>query len=60
MENWPITVVQAPVNSEAEFTHDVPFRWKASERGTAAVLDPRFVQRHWGPVAGDSSSGTAA
>ena len=26
MENWPITVVQAPVNSEAEFTHDIPFR----------------------------------
>ena len=46
MENWPITVVQAPVNSEADFSQDIPFRFKASERGVAAVLDPRFVQRH--------------
>jgi hypothetical protein len=57
MENWPITVVQAPVNSEAEFTHDIPFRWKASERGTPAVLDPRFVQRHRA-ITTSSSSGT--
>ncbi len=56
MENWPITVVQAPVNSEAEFTHDIPFRWKASERGTPAVLDPRFVQRHRA-ISTSSSSG---
>ncbi len=46
MENWPITVVQAPVNSEAEFNQDVPFRFKASERGVAAILDPRYIQRH--------------
>ncbi|HEY1065912.1 MAG TPA: hypothetical protein VGE52_07375, partial [Pirellulales bacterium] len=43
MENWPITIVQAPANSEAEFTHDVVFRVKASERGAAAVLEPRAV-----------------
>jgi len=58
MENWPITVVQAPVNSEAEFTHDIPFRWKASERGTPAVLDPRFVQRHRA-ITTSSSSGAS-
>lgn len=46
MQNWDITVVQAPVNSEAEFTKDVVARFKASERGTPAVEDPRFVQRH--------------
>lgn len=43
MENWPLTVVQAPANSEAEFTADVVMRWKASERGAAATLEPRYV-----------------
>lgn len=43
MENWPITVVQAPSNSEAEFTQDVVMRWKASERGTPATMDPRYM-----------------
>ncbi len=43
MENWPITVTQAPAGSEAEFTHDVIVRYKASERGAAAVLNPRYV-----------------
>ncbi len=41
--NWPITVVQAPSNSEAEFTQDIVLRWKASERGSAVVLEPRCV-----------------
>lgn len=41
MENWPLTVVQAPLNSEAEFSQDVVVRWKASERGVAAVREPR-------------------
>lgn len=43
MENWPITVVQAPANSEAEFTSDIVMRFKASERGAAATLEPRYV-----------------
>jgi hypothetical protein len=43
MENWPITVTQAPLNSEAEFASDIVLRFKASERGAAAVLNPRFV-----------------
>ncbi len=43
MENWPITVAQAPVGSEAEFTSDIVLRFKASERGAAAVLNPRHV-----------------
>jgi hypothetical protein len=46
MENWPITVVQAPPQSEADFAQDIPFRFKASERGAAAVLEPRAWQRH--------------
>lgn len=43
MENWPITVVQAPANSEAEFTNDIVARFKVSERGAAAVYEPRYV-----------------
>jgi hypothetical protein len=43
MENWPITVTQAPLSSEADFNNDVVLRFKASERGAAAVLNPRLV-----------------
>ncbi len=43
MENWPITVAQAPTGSEAEFTSDIVLRFKASERGAAAVINPRHV-----------------
>lgn len=43
MENWPITVARAPTNSEAEFSQDVVLRFKASERGAAAVINPRYV-----------------
>jgi hypothetical protein len=43
MENWPITVTQAPLNSEAEFNQDIIVRYKASERGAAAVMNPRYV-----------------
>jgi hypothetical protein len=45
MENWPMTVVQAPSNSEVEFTHDIVMRWKASERGACATLDPRSMHK---------------
>ena len=48
MENWPITVTQAPIGSEADFTHDILLRFKASERGAAAVLNPRFVVKSMG------------
>ena len=43
MENWPITVTQSPPGSEAEFNQDIVVRFKASERGAAAVINPRFV-----------------
>jgi len=43
MENWPITVTQSPANSEADFNNDIVVRFKASERGAAAVLNPRFI-----------------
>jgi hypothetical protein len=48
MENWPITVTQAPQNSEADFSQDIVIRFKASERGAAAVLNPRYVVKSTG------------
>lgn len=48
MENWPITVTQAPLNSEADFNNDIVLRFKASERGAAAVLNPRYVVKSTG------------
>jgi hypothetical protein len=41
MQNWGITVTQAPPNSEMEFTNDIMFRFKASERGAFATMDVR-------------------
>lgn len=46
MQNWPITVVTAPINSEAEFTQDIIYRYKASERGAAATLEPRAMVKN--------------
>ncbi len=42
IEHWPITVVQAPVNNEAEFKQDIVARFKVSEYAVAAVKDPRY------------------
>ncbi len=52
MENWPITVTQSPPNSEAEFNQDIVARFKASERGAAAVINPRYVVMSTGAGAG--------
>jgi hypothetical protein len=48
MENWPITVAQSPANSEADFNQDIVVRYKASERGAAAVINPRCVVKSTG------------
>jgi hypothetical protein len=45
VENWPVQVVQAPVNSEAEFNQDIIMRWKASKRGRCVIAEPRVIQR---------------
>jgi hypothetical protein len=58
MENWPITVVQAPTNSEAEFTQDIVVRFKASERGEAAIIEPRRMIRSRA-ISTSSSSGAS-
>jgi hypothetical protein len=51
MENWPITVTQSPLGGEAEFSQDIVVRFKASERGAAAVINPRYVVKSNGSVA---------
>ena len=43
MENWPIGVEQSNENSEAGFLQDIVVRYKASERGAAATLEPRVM-----------------
>lgn len=43
MENWGLQVTKAGEDSEQAFTHDIVARFKASERGAAAVLEPRYV-----------------
>ncbi len=55
MENWPITVTQSPPNSEAEFNQDIVVRFKASERGAAAVINPRYVVPSTGAGAGSGA-----
>lgn len=45
MQNWAPTSVQAPTNSEAEFTNDIVQRFKISERGAVACLNPRLVAK---------------
>ena len=46
MTNWNIKTIQAPVNSEAEFTQDIILRWRFDERGQWAWFEPRAIQRH--------------
>ena len=45
MQNWPLTVVEAPPQNPDEFHRDVVAAYKASERGVPAVMEPRYVQR---------------
>lgn len=48
MENWPITVTQSAPGSDADFNQDIVVRFKASERGAAAVMNPRYVVKNTG------------
>ncbi len=52
MENWPITVAQSSLGGEAEFSQDIVVRFKASERGAAAVINPRYVVKSTGAGSG--------
>jgi hypothetical protein len=48
MENWPLTISQAPTNAEAEFKQDIVLQYKASMRGGPAVISPHYVIRSTG------------
>lgn len=43
IENWGLTVSRSSTTGEASFSQDILVRYKASERGVPAVLDPRCV-----------------
>lgn len=45
MQNWGLTVVQAPSQNPDEFHRDIVAQWKASERGVAAVMEPRVLSK---------------
>ena len=55
-ENWPVTVVQEPLNAPAEFEQDIVVRYKATERGGCWVKRPHYVVISSGSC-GHSSSG---
>jgi hypothetical protein len=42
-EMWPLELTEAPPNSHEEFHNDIVAQFKASEKGVAAVMDPRYV-----------------
>lgn len=44
-EAWPATSAQAPINSEMEFNNDIAFRFKISEMGAYATIDPRYTAK---------------
>lgn len=46
MENYGLTTVQAPPNSDAEFTRDIVTQFRSSERGAAAILEPRRIVKN--------------
>jgi hypothetical protein len=43
MQNFPLTVVQAPANSELEFSRDIVMQYKASEKNSYTTYDPRYM-----------------
>lgn len=45
MENFPLTVEQAPVGSGGMWERDIAMSWKASERGAAVVVEPRVTTK---------------
>lgn len=43
MENWPITVTEAPAGNADDFNKDIVAKFKCSERGQYAVVEPRVM-----------------
>jgi hypothetical protein len=46
MQNWPMQVTVQRGDSESAFKQDIVQRYKASERGVPAVMEPRAVVRN--------------
>jgi len=44
-EIWPLTVEEAPNNSEAQFNRDIWMQFKGSYKGVAGVREPRLMIR---------------
>lgn len=45
MQNWPITVTQAPTGSSEDFKRDVVVQFKGSERGQYFTIQPRVMSK---------------
>lgn len=45
IQNWGITPQTAGANSEMDFTNDIVLRFKASERATEHVKEPRYMNK---------------
>lgn len=43
MENWPVDVERADKDASLGFSHDIIVQFKASERGAAVAVEPRFA-----------------
>lgn len=43
MENWGITVTQAPAGNSDDFNRDIVTKFKCSERGQYATIEPRVM-----------------
>ncbi len=56
LENWPIEVSRQAPGADAEFWQDIVTAFKASERGVAAVIEPRRVVRCRSVVTSSSAS----
>jgi len=55
-ENWPIQTLRAPPNAQDEWDRDIVAQFKGTERGVAAVSNPRYMLISSG-TCGHSSSG---
>lgn len=47
IQNWAMTVVQAPANNEAEFVQDIVLRYRASMKGVYAMREPRAMVKSY-------------
>jgi len=46
MQNWGITVTEAPVGNHDDFNKDIVVKFKGSERGQFATIQPRFMVKN--------------